>query len=131
MRKPFHRLDSGKRSMPKTIIPSAVEGSRGFTRDVARYSTGSLDCVSLRFTSLGMTGFERLRVHSNEKLLERAKNDGRFRAPAVGIAVLVNLLAQQRALFAQQIDHVAIGIEHVFPRPDGHADFFGEAAFFI
>ena len=53
-------------------------------------------------------------VDPDEKLLDRAEDDRGFRAPAVGIGMLVGLLGDEHAAIAQQPNDIGVGVENVF-----------------
>ena len=70
-------------------------------------------------------------VDANKKLLDVAEDDRRLRTPAVGIGVMKFLLAEEHAAFAQQIDDVDVGIEHVLACEILETRFVGEAAMIV
>src|SRR5439155_18982598 len=67
----------------------------------------------------------------NEKLIDRAEDDRRLRAPAVRVAVLVNFLSNQAATFAQMRDNFLVRVKHILARQHRHADLFGKASVVI
>ena len=64
-----------------------------------------------------MNRFERFAaqlVDTNEKLLDVAKDDRRFRAPAIRIRMMKFFFAQKHPALAKQFDKVWICVEHIF-----------------
>ncbi len=72
----------------------------------------AVDAIQTEFPQ-ALARVEELVVHGDEPLLCGAEEDGRLRAPAVGIAVGQLLLVQQRADGAQTIHHQRVRIEDV------------------
>src|SRR5437764_8517482 len=53
-------------------------------------------------------------IEADKELLDRAKDDRRFRAPAIGIAMMKILFGQEHAALAQDPDDVGVGVEDIF-----------------
>src|SRR6266699_1663672 len=70
-------------------------------------------------------------VNPNEELLDIPEDDRRLRAPAVRIRMMKNLLAEQHAALAEQIDDVDVGVEDVFFNQIWQTDFVGETPVII
>ena len=67
-------------------------------------------------------------VDADKELFDGAEDDRGFRAPAIGIGMLVRLLGDEHAAIAQQPDDIGVGVEDVFADQFGQADFLGVAA---
>ena len=66
---------------------------------------------------MAMNGIERFAadlVEANKELFDRAKDDRRFRAPALGIGVVKILFGQEHTFVAQNANDVGVGIENIF-----------------
>src|SRR5213593_999456 len=55
-------------------------------------------------------------INSDEELIDVAKDDRRFRSPAIWIGVMKFFFAQQHPALAKQFHNVGIRVEHVFAR---------------
>src|SRR4029450_11371531 len=70
-------------------------------------------------------------VDANEELLDIAEDNRRFRAPAVRIRMMKNLLAEQHAVLAKKSDDLDVGVEDVFANQIWHTGFVGETTVII
>jgi hypothetical protein len=67
-------------------------------------------------------------INLDEPLLHRAKNDGRFGAPAVGVIVAIFLLGEEVAFVLEDLDDERVGLEDILAGEFRNAGFGGEAA---
>ena len=70
-------------------------------------------------------------VNPDEKLLDCAKNDRRFRTPAIGIRMLITLFAKQHSALAQERNDVRIRLENIFSGKLWPTGFSGEPAMIV
>ena len=64
-----------------------------------------------------MNGIERFAaelIQADKELFDRAKDDRRFRAPAIWIRVVKILFGQEHAFVAQNANDVGVGVENIF-----------------
>ena len=92
------------------------------TDAVASVFRNKLDAVD-GFQRIGAEG-----VDFDEPLFDGAENDGRFRAPAMGVIVLVVFLREEVALVLQDLDDDGVGLEDVDAGEFRDTCFGGEAA---
>jgi len=81
-----------------------------------------------------MNGVERFAanlIEADKELFDCAKDDRRFRAPAVGIAMMKILFGQEHAALSQDPDDVGIGVEDIFADEFRNPDLVSLAAMII
>src|SRR6185436_18957797 len=76
---------------------------------------------SLRRTSVRRHA-KRSVVYLDEPLIHRAKDDGRFAAPAMWVAVVIIFLVQERVADAQLVQDGAVGVAFAVLFQNGFAD---------
>ena len=81
-----------------------------------------------------MNGVERFAadlIEADKELFDRAKDDRRFRAPAIGIGMMKILFGQEHAALAQDADDVGVGVENIFADEFRNPDFVSVAAVIV
>ena len=70
-------------------------------------------------------------VEANEELFDRAKDDRRFRAPAIGIGVVKILFGQEHTFGAQNANDVRVGVKNIFADQFRNPDLVSIAAVIV
>ena len=81
-----------------------------------------------------MNGIERFAadlIQADKELFDRAKDNRRFRAPAIGISVLKILFGQEHAFVAQNANDVGVGVENIFADQFRNPDLVSIAAVIV
>ena len=81
-----------------------------------------------------MNRFERSaaqRIDADEKLIDVAKDDRRFRPPAIWIGMMKLFFAEKHPALAKQFDNVGVRVENVLAGQIRQPGFIGEPAMII